>query len=464
MGKILNYYLMPHPPIAVPEIGKGEEAKIQDTLNSCMEVGKEISRLKPDTIIVVTPHGPVFRDGMAMFKGSALRGSLTVEVKYNTELNEELTGSIIKKSEEYNVPVIGLDRAAARRYGIEYELDHGAMVPLYFVNKSYSSYKLVHITYGMLSKIQLYKFGMAVKEAVEESDFNAVFIASGDLSHRLKEDGPYGFNENGPVFDKNLLELLSETDVRGIFSMDKKLISEAGECGLRSVYTLLGAMDKIKAKAHVLSYEGTFGVGYGVAGFSPEGENESLLPELKKLSSGNYKDRSRAEDPYIELARESLLHYLQEGDYMKLPEALPEELINEQRGVFVSIKKNGELRGCIGTTGPTTGSVAQEIIRNAVEAGEYDPRFEPVTEDEWEGLDFSVDVLMPSVKADKSELDPEKYGVIVKNGGRAGLLLPDLEGVDTVDEQLDIALRKAGIDPEEKYIIEKFEVIRHGAK
>lgn len=464
MGKILNYYLMPHPPIAVPEIGKGEEAKIHNTLESCFEIGKEISRMKPDTIIVVTPHGPVFRDCMAAFTGSSLKGSLTEDVNYNTELNQELINSIVRYSEGYDVPVIKLDQEAARRYGINYELDHGAMVPMYFVNKSYSSYKLVHITYGMLSKMQLYKFGMAVKDAVEASDSNAVFIASGDLSHRLREDGPYGFNENGPVFDKNLLELLSKADVQGVFSMDKNLINEAGECGLRSVYTLLGAMDNKKVEPRIMSYEGTFGVGYGVAGFKPEGEKESLLPELKNVSSMKCRYEKSGEDPYVWLARQSLSYYVKEGDYMSLPEDLPEEMLNQKRGVFVSLKKDGDLRGCIGTTGPATESVAREIIRNAVEAGEYDPRFDPVTEDELEDLVFSVDIIMPAVKAEKSELNPRKYGVIVRNGRRTGLLLPDLEGVDTVDEQLEIALGKAGIAHGESYSIEKFEVIRHGAK
>src|SRR5690606_36304199 len=132
-----------------------------------------------------------------------------------------------------------------------------------------------------------------------------------------------------------------------------------------------------------------------------------------------------------------------------------------RRGVFVSIKKNGNLRGCIGTIRPVTKNIAQEIIRNAVEAGVYDPRFSPVEEDELPELEFSVDVLTEPVKANKEELDPKKYGVIVRSGHKTGVLLPNLEGVDTVEEQLRIALQKAGISPDEDYDIEKFEVIRH---
>lgn len=131
-----------------------------------------------------------------------------------------------------------------------------------------------------------------------------------------------------------------------------------------------------------------------------------------------------------------------------------------KRGVFVSLKKCGELRGCIGTIFPVTNSVAEEIIRNAIEAGVNDPRFYRVEEHELMDIDISVDVLTEPEEADKEDLDPRKYGVIVKDNGKTGLLLPDLQGVNTIEEQLSIALQKAGITSEE-YTIEKFEVIRH---
>ncbi len=131
-----------------------------------------------------------------------------------------------------------------------------------------------------------------------------------------------------------------------------------------------------------------------------------------------------------------------------------------KRGVFVSLKKGGELRGCIGTILPVTNSVAEEIIRNAIEAGVNDPRFYRVEEHELMDIDISVDVLTEPEEADKEDLDPRKYGVIVKDNGKTGLLLPDLQGVNTIEEQLSIALQKAGITSGE-YTIEKFEVIRH---
>ncbi|MCF7924663.1 MAG: AmmeMemoRadiSam system protein A, partial [Candidatus Izimaplasma sp.] len=134
----------------------------------------------------------------------------------------------------------------------------------------------------------------------------------------------------------------------------------------------------------------------------------------------------------------------------------------KKAGVFVSLKKYGNLRGCIGTTGPTTNSIADEIIQNAISAGLRDPRFPSVEEDELDKLSVSVDVLMPPESIDSIEqLDTKKYGVIVRHRGRSGLLLPNLEGIDTPQEQVNIALRKAGIYQDADYDLERFEVIRH---
>ena len=168
------------------------------------------------------------------------------------------------------------------------------------------------------------------------------------------------------------------------------------------------------------------------------------------------------EDPYVKLAKESLEYYLKNKKVMKKPDDLPQEMLKKQAGVFVSLKKQGDLRGCIGTTQPTTNSVADEIIQNAVSAGTRDPRFPPVKEKELNQLNVSVDVLLSPEPIDSlSELNPIKYGVIVKKGRRSGLLLPNLEGIDTAEDQVNIALRKAGIFPNEDYSLEKFEVIRH---
>jgi len=171
--------------------------------------------------------------------------------------------------------------------------------------------------------------------------------------------------------------------------------------------------------------------------------------------------KANEESAYVKLARETIENYIKQGKIITLPLDLPKEMINQKAGAFVSLKKYGELRGCIGTFMPTQKNIAQEIIKNAVSAAVEDPRFSPVNVSELEDLTISVDVLSnPEEIKDISQLDPKKYGVIVSSGYKKGLLLPDLEGVDTAEEQVDIAKRKAGIYPDEKVKLYRFEVKR----
>jgi len=172
--------------------------------------------------------------------------------------------------------------------------------------------------------------------------------------------------------------------------------------------------------------------------------------------------KKKEESKYVKLARETIENYVKQGKIITPPLGLSEELINQKAGVFVSLEKNGNLRGCIGTFIPTQENIAQEIIKNAISAAVDDPRFSPVTISELGDLTISVDVLSPPEEiSDISELDPKKYGAIVSSGYKKGLLLPDLEGVDTAGEQVDIARRKAGIHPDEKAKLYRFEVKRY---
>lgn len=165
--------------------------------------------------------------------------------------------------------------------------------------------------------------------------------------------------------------------------------------------------------------------------------------------------------PITELAKETVETYVKSSKRPTTPKNLTPEM-KQQAGVFVSIHKLGDLRGCIGTFEPQEKSVAEEIITNAISSATQDPRFNPIEEDELKDLDYSVDVLtMPEPVEDKSQLDPKKYGVIVQAGWRRGLLLPDLEGVDSVDYQIDICRQKGGIGPDEPVQLYRFEVKRY---
>jgi AmmeMemoRadiSam system protein A len=249
----------------------------------------------------------------------------------------------------------------------------------------------------------------------------------------------------GEVFDRKLTEAVAASDIRAIMDMDESMIDRAGECGLRSIVILLGTLDGIDAKPEILSYEGPFGVGYLVASFDVPEDGET--PTAAEMH------------PLTRLARDTVEGFVRDGRTPRPENPTPE--MRDKAGVFVSIKKHGQLRGCIGTFEPKHASVAEEIIENALSAAMRDPRFLPVTEDELPELSYSVDVLTtPEPVESEEELDAQRYGVIVESGRRRGLLLPDLQGVDTVAQQVDICRQKAGIAPDEPVSLYRFEVKR----
>lgn len=468
MGKILNAYILPHPPILIPDVGKGEGLGAASTLNAVKRVAGEIKNLKPTTIIVTTPHGPVFQDFVHISVQPELSGSFerfgAAGVKLQFENNLGLTENIIKHGNAANIYCGGLDNKLASKYKVSRELDHGAGVPLYFISNEYKDFKLVHISIAFMPLIELYRFGACITKAVEESDENVVFIASGDLSHKLSDEGPYGFNISGPVFDRQLVDNIKTNRPEMLLEMDESLCENAGECGLRSFIIMMGALEKYEIKSEIYSYEGPFGVGYCVARVEPISVKSGVgtLDEIKKREKDKVDSIRNEEDVYVSLARRTLEAYVKGGKQPAADSTLPAEMLEHEAGVFVSLKKHGQLRGCIGTIFPVEKNVAEEIINNAISSGTRDPRFEPVQEHELESLVYSVDVLnKPEPIESRDELDVYRYGVIVRNGSRSGLLLPNLEGVDTVEKQVSIALQKAGISPDEKYKMERFEVIRH---
>ncbi len=468
MGKIISSYVVPHPPIVVPEVGKGEERGASATVSSFERAAGDIKKDNPTTIILTTPHGPVFQDYIYMSLSDHLKGSLekfgAPQVELGFQNNRELADRIAALAAEKGIPAGGLDDRTASKYRISKELDHGALVPLYFINKTHPGFKLVHISIAGLPFEELYKFGMCISEAVAASGEQAVFVASGDLSHRLSAEAPYGYSAEGKQFDELLVDSIRTLDVERLLALDESFCESAGECGLRSFVIMLGALDGYEARPEIYSYEGPFGVGYSVARIEVGGEDpgRKVLEKLLDRNKRQMEELRKAEDPYVSLARKTLEAYVREKKVIPVPGGLPEEMLGEKAGTFVSIKNQGQLRGCIGTISPTRDNIAEEIIYNAISAGTRDPRFDPVEPEELHRLVYSVDVLgEPEPIGTMEELDVIRYGVIVRAGRRSGLLLPNLEGVNTPEEQVNIALQKAGIGPAEKYSMERFEVIRH---
>ncbi len=458
---LFGAYILPHPPIALSEIGKGKEKEIQKTVDSFKEIAKRISDLKPETIVVISPHSTVYSDYIHISPGKYAKGSFSDFGAGNTAMSLEYDTSLVDKIAEYsekeNIPAGKLGERGTR-------LDHGTMVPLYFVLQEYSDFKLVRISIAGLSGITHYRFGKVISKAIEDSGKRVLVIASGDLSHKLTEDGPYGFSDKGPLFDNEVTSCIKNADFLKLLMIDEEFCDSAAQCGLQSFNILSGILDSKSVQTELLSYEGPFGVGYAVASFNVTGEDNrrkfDIMAEKAMIEKCN--NIRKNEDEYVRLARLSLEHFVQKGEILKRPENLSEELMNKKAGTFVSLKINGQLRGCIGTISAVKDCIADEIIRNAVSACSEDHRFDPVTKDELPFLVYSVDVLGETEPVNGiEELDANKYGVIVSRGMKRGLLLPNLEGVDTPKKQIEIALRKAGISVNEKYDIERFMVVRH---
>ncbi|MBP8613746.1 MAG: AmmeMemoRadiSam system protein A [Firmicutes bacterium] len=466
-GNVVLAGLSPHPAIIIPEVGRGEEQNAINTVRAMDELGKAFCDVDIDTLVIITPHGPVFSDAVSMLGNKTLQGDFgdfgAARIKLEVETDLELVECIRKNSQHSSIPCVILDRRNVLRYGAGARLDHGVLVPLYYLRKHGFSKPVIVVNIGFLQYTDLYRFGRTITESASELGKKVAVLASGDLSHRLQPGAPAGYNPMGSIFDETLVDYLSKFSVEDILTMPSDLIQDAGECGLRPICIMLGTLDEAQVVPRVLSYEGPFGVGYGVALFTPKDWNPSYSRLDKIMRTKKEKiERLRSEESYpVSLARRTVETYIREG---KIPafEDVPEEF-RGRAGVFVTIHKEGDLRGCIGTTEPTQSNIAEEIVINAINAATRDPRFHPISRDELGALEYSVDILSEPVKVtDLSELDPKVYGVICEKGNRRGLLLPDLPGVDTVSEQLSIAKRKAGIDPYDKDVtIYKFTVKRY---
>ncbi len=531
---ILAAYAVPHPPLIIPAVGRGEERGIAPTVEAYEEVARRIAEAEPDVIVVTSPHAPLYRDAFHITSDAELSGSMrqfyAPRERVEVRIDQELARAVSEGCTDADIPVAGStwrDR----------EMDHATFIPLWFVDQAYRAagkepaYRTVRTGLSGLSFETHRQVGHIVARAVAALGRRAVFVASGDLSHKLKEDGPYGFAPEGPEFDARIAEIFSSGELEGLFAFDERFCDRAAECGLRSFQIMAGALEEEAAAVRgeaageggaagnvgtrdaaagegdladgdggsvqaadacganapcavgvfgreLLSCEGPFGVGYAVAAFERTGDaGEGARGDANDgaVESGATEDGAAkgvaaedaaavpAVDPYVALARASVEGFVRTGRPIKVPADTPRELLESRAGVFVSLHEDGELRGCIGTIEPTRKSVAEEIVRNGVAACSEDPRFPPVRADELDYLELSVDVLFPAEPvASEAELDPVRFGVIVSKGWRRGLLLPNLQGVDTVEQQVAIAKRKAGIGLGERGVrLERFEVVRH---
>lgn len=457
---ISKAFIVPHPPLIVPEVGRGEEKKIKDTIDAYQEASRQIASASPKTIIIITPHSVMYGDYIHISPGEGAQGDFgsfgTPEVSMYQSYDTEFVSKLCEIAFQEGVAAGTLgERNTA--------LDHGVLVPLYFLKKYLQDFKIVRVAISGMSYMTHYKLGQCIAKTAEAIGRDIAVVASGDLSHKLKDYGPYGYAKEGPKFDKQLTDALKTADFIKLLGFDEYFCEAAGECGLRSFITMAGALDGKAVDSEFLSYEGPFGVGYAVCGYTPTGEDAKrhFAKQYEQQQSKKIMTIRKSEDEYVRLARQTLETYVKTRTSSAVPSDLCDDITNRKAGVFVSIKKDGRLRGCMGTIEPCTNSIAEEIRANAISAGTGDPRFDPITTDELSQLVYSVDVLGEAEDiTSMDELDVKRYGVIVSKGTRRGLLLPNLEGIDTPQQQVEIALKKAGISGN-KYNMQRFEVVRH---
>ena len=458
----LGSIIVPHPPVILPTVGRGREKEIQSTIDAYRAAAKRVADWKPDVLILPSPHIVMYSDYFHIPSGKGTSGTMAQfgapQTRLDAEYDIELRREIIKRAEASGIRAGTLGERDA-------SLDHGSFIPLHFLREAGVDVPIVRIGLSGFPPLEHYRLGQRIADAVEHLGRRAAFIASGDLSHKLRADGPYGYAPEGPVFDDEITEVMKSGDFLRLLTLDPSLCERAAECGLRSFQIMAGALDGLAVTPEFLSHEGKFGVGYGIAIFTVTGEDEGRRYEgaYERAERDRLARRKASEDPWVRLARLSLETYVRTGQRLSaLPDALPDELTDKSAGAFVSLHVRGALRGCIGTTAPTTDCVAWEIVQNAVSAGTRDPRFPPVRASELDALEYHVDVLgVPEAIDSAAELDVKRYGVIVTCGARRGLLLPDLDGVDSVEQQIEIARRKGGIGAREPYSLERFEVVRH---
>ena len=459
---IVGAIMVPHPPIILPEIGRGEEKKISVTDEAYRQAAALVAELKPETIVLISPHTVMYSDYFHISPGKTAKGDLrqfhASQVKIQVTYDHIFAEALADTASLADFPAGTMGERSR-------ELDHGTMIPLYYVNQLYDSYQLVRIGLSGLPLTDHYRLGQMIQQNAEKLNRRTVIIGSGDLSHKLREDGPYGLSKEGPEYDERIMDVMGRAAFDELLDFDEGFCEKAAECGHRSFCIMAGALDGLALETRRLSHEGTFGVGYGVCTYRVTGcdPERCFLDRWKDSQRKRLEEKRENEDAYVRLARATVNAWVGRRERPSLPADLPEEMLDDRAGVFVSLHKDGRLRGCIGTIQATRNSIAEEIIENGISAATKDPRFRPVRPDELETLEISVDVLGKTEKiSSMDELDVKRYGVIVSKGFRRGLLLPNLDGVDTVEEQVSIALRKAGLSEREKnFDMERFEVVRH---
>ena len=451
--------IAPHPPIMVEQVGGARSLATSASAGAMLRAAEALGRFAPETVVVMSPHAPPgFRhfviDDAADFQGSLVDFGDSRVARFAGD--PDLARAIIEALELAGHPATTRSALDGRRSGW---LDHGTLVPLSFLDPE-GGYRLVVVSLSSLPYHEHRSIGEAVAAASEELGRKTAFVASGDLSHRLTPDAPAGFSPQARRLDATIVGLVEQGRFLSLPDIDPVLVEQGGECGLRSLIAMGGYCCDDPAPPRVLAYEGPWGVGYLTA---LVGRDAVEIDDALQASSRGSKGGRAGDDesPIVQLARDTIASRLGAPPTRPGPVSLTGHGYPARAGVFVSLHRAGELRGCIGTISACFEDLEDEVRANALQAAFSDPRFPPLARRELDDLEISVDVLHDPEPCTEADLDPAEFGVIVTSGAKRGLLLPNLEGIDDATTQMAIARRKAEIGEHEEIELQRFRVERY---
>ncbi len=433
--------LFPHAPVLVPEVGKGEEERVGQTRAALAQMVEDLLRLDPQQAVLVSPHGPHLPGKTTFPRRNPLEGDLALFRAPQSRVSFPLAADLLRELEK---------EAASRGLGLlpraDEELDYASVVPLLFLARGGGRLPLA-VLWPSLDRELLFELGQAVARAAEKTEKRTVILISGDLSHRLQPDAPAGYHPRACLFDREVTRALERGDGEALMGIEEELQELAGEDVLHVLPVMVGALADREVEPRFYSYQAPYGVGYATALWMARGQREESLPVRLARRILHLRLREGKEE-------EEILSLLR-SDLQLLPPYLSREA-----GCFVSLKRRGRLRGCMGSLAPRP--LIENLVTSAVNAAENDFRFPPVEPGELEKLSISVDVLGPLERVESErDLRPSEYGVLVVQGQKKALLLPALPGLETPEEQFQAVLRKAGLPPDARPEIYRFRTERY---
>ena len=441
--------LMPHAPVLIPEVGRGRERRARCTVEAMWKIARCIVERSPDRIVIVSPHTPRKPHSVAVWQTPSLRGTMERFGNSGTSVSlpndSAFAGFLEDELDHCGVPAWSIESGP---------LDHGVSVPLYFLNRCGWSGNTVAIGLSQPSNAFHDQIGRAIRRTASNSSGRTVVIASGDMSHRLIPGAPAGYHPGAADFDGRFVSIVERGEYPRLRALDAGLQECAAEDVVDSTIISLASVHFSSRGHRFLSYEGPFGVGYSVAILYDAHDSEAREDNRQTTAM---------EEPTGEILPEvarASLHARLSGQSWTNGFAL-NDYLSRRSGVFVTIRdRHRRLRGCRGTLVPSCCNLVEETAAVAVSSALRDNRFQPVQPLELPELSFEVSVLHAAEKVSSwADLNPVDFGIIVTaSGGRRGLMLPGVDGLETVAVQIEATLRKAAISSEEPFAIERFRV------